>query len=67
MAVRRMLHTDVVQSDAFLDLPFSAQMLYVQLTMEADDDGFVNGPDRIQKFIGARKTDLKLLEEKHRF
>lgn len=39
---RRMFHSDIVESDAFLDLPFSAQALYLHLGMAADDDGFVN-------------------------
>ena len=64
MAVRRMLHAGILNSDAFLSLPFSAQMLYVQITMAADDDGFYNGASRLQRLIGARRIDLKLLAEK---
>ena len=64
MAVRRMLHKEVVGSDAFQELPFSAQMLYVQITMAADDDGFCNGAGRLARLIGAGQKDLKLLVEK---
>ena len=39
MAERRMFHTTVVESDAFLDLPLQAQALYFHLGMHADDDG----------------------------
>lgn len=47
MASRRMLHTDIIQSDSFLDMPFSAQMLYVQINQSADDDGFCNSARRL--------------------
>lgn len=53
MAERRMFHTIVVESDAFLDLPHQAQLLYFHLGMHADDDGFINGPKQI-----ARKTHI---------
>ena len=39
MVERRMFHTAVVESDAFLDLPPGAQALYFHLGMHADDDG----------------------------
>ena len=51
----------ITQSDAFLDMPLSAQCLYFHLNMEADDDGFVNSPRKIQRLIGAKDDDLKLL------
>lgn len=51
----------IIDSDAFLDMPMSAQALYFHLSMRADDDGFVNNPKRIQKMIGASGDDLKLL------
>ena len=63
MASRRMLHGQILSSDSFLSLPFSAQMLYIQICMAADDDGFYNGPERMQRFIGAKKKDLTLLIE----
>ena len=64
MAVRRMLHSRILGSDRFQEMPFGAQMLYVQITMACDDDGFFNGADRLRRFIGAKKSDLKLLIEK---
>lgn len=64
MALRRMLHRDVIQSDSFMDLPFSAQMLYVQILLASDDDGFFNGAKRTARFIGAEARDLELLVEK---
>ena len=64
MASRRMMSLAILDSDEYLDLPFSAQQLYVQLCVRADDDGFVGAPRRIQRLIGARESDLSLLIEK---
>ena len=61
MAERRMFHTAVVESDAFLDLPVGAQALYFHIGMHADDDGFVNGPKQITRTIGAAESDLQAL------
>lgn len=51
----------IIDSDAFLDMPLSAQALYFHLNMRADDDGFINNPKRIQRTVGASEDDLKLL------
>ena len=61
MATRRMFTEKIVESDAFTDMPLSAQALYFHLNMEADDDGFVNNPKRISRSLGASEDDLKLL------
>ena len=64
MAEKRMFTKKVTESDAFLDLPLSAQALYFHLNMNADDDGFVNNPKMIARIIGAKADDLKMLEDK---
>jgi hypothetical protein len=51
----------IIDSDAFLDMPLSAQCLYFHLSMRADDDGFINNPKKIQRVIGATDDDLRLL------
>lgn len=51
----------IIDSDAFLDMSTSAQALYFHLAMRADDDGFVNNPKKIQKFVGASDDDVKIL------
>ena len=51
----------IIDSDAFLDMPLSAQALYFHLSMRADDDGFINNPKKIQRMIGASDDDCKLL------
>ena len=61
MAERRMFAKTIIDSDSFLDMPLSAQALYMHLSMRADDDGFVNNPKRIQRMIGASEDDLRLL------
>ena len=61
MAERRMFAKTIVDSDAFLDMPLSAQALYFHLSMRADDDGFVNNPKKIQRMIWASDDDYKLL------
>lgn len=42
-------------------MPSSTQMLYFHLSMNADDDGFVNNPKKIQRMCGASDDDFKLL------
>ena len=61
MANKRMINASVVSNDLFVDMPLSAQCLYFHLNVNADDDGFVDSPKRIQRSIGACDDDLKLL------
>lgn len=61
MANKRMFCIDIVNSDAFLDMPLSAQALYFHLGMRADDDGFIGNPKSIQRLAGASQDDLMLL------
>lgn len=61
MAQRRMFSMQIVDTDAFMDMPLSSQALYFHLGMRADDDGFVSNARRIQRLIGAADDDLKLL------
>lgn len=61
MAERRMFAKKITESDAFLDMPSSTQMFYFHLSMNADDDGFVNNPKKIQRMCGASDDDFKLL------
>lgn len=61
MAQRRMFSLKVVDTDAFMDMPLSAQALYFHLGMRADDDGFVSNARRIQRVVGASDDDFKIL------
>lgn len=64
MAERRMFSKGIVSTDFFLEMPLSSQALYFHLGLEADDDGFVSSPKKIQKSIGAADDDFKLLISK---
>ena len=55
----------IIDSDAFIEMPISARLLYYDLSMRADDDGFLNNPKKIQRMIGCSEDDLKLLIAKN--
>ena len=61
MAERRMFAKTIIDSDAFLDMSVTARLLYYDLAMRADDDGFVNSPKKIMRMIGASEDDLRML------
>lgn len=54
----------IIDSAAFLDMPLSAQCLYFHMIIRADDDYFVENPQKIMKTIKASEDDLNLLKEK---
>lgn len=64
MANRRMFLKEIVESDPFVTMPPSAQALYFHLCMNADDDGFLNSPIKIQRGMGANEEDLSILKER---
>ena len=61
MAEKRMFAKSIIDSDIFIDMPTSARLLYYDLSMRADDDGFVNSPKKIIRMTGASDDDLKIL------
>ena len=61
MAKKRMFRLDVLETDAFMDMPLTTQALYFHLNLRADDDGFVANPKMITRNIGASMDDLNLL------
>lgn len=61
MAERRMFAKTIIDSDNFLDMPMSSQLLYFHLSMRADDDGFVNSPKKIMRVIGSTVDDMNIL------
>ena len=61
MAERRMVAKSIVDSDSFIDLPNSARLLYYDLLIRADDDGFINSPNKIMRMTGASQDDLTIL------
>ena len=61
MAQRRMFSNTITDSDLFMDMPKSAQLLYFHLNMHADDDGFVGNTKSIMLMTGSSDDDLKIL------
>lgn len=61
MANRRMFSMKIIDTDAFLDMPVSAQNLYFHLCMRADDDGFVSNPKKVMRMVGSTDDDYKIL------
>jgi len=51
----------IVDTDAFLDMPSSSQLLYFHLVMRTDDDGFVASPKKIMRILGSQEDDYKVL------
>lgn len=64
MAQRRMFSKQITDTDAFLDMPATAQNLYFHLNMHADDDGFLGNAKTIRRMVGASEDDLKILVAK---
>jgi len=65
MASKRMFRIDLVTSDAFLDMPLTAQGLFFHLCIRADDDGFVDCANKTVRECQASKEDLQILIDKH--
>jgi len=64
MAERRMFAKTIIDSDAFIEMPQSTQLLYFHLSMRADDDGFINNPKSIMRNVGCKDDDIKILISK---
>ena len=56
-----MFSLSVVDTDKFLQMPISARLLYYELGMRADDDGFVDNLQKILLFTGLKDDDVKIL------
>ena len=61
MAKKRMFSLDIIDTDLFLEMPQTSRLLYYELCMRADDDGFVGSPKKIQKMVGCSEDDFKVL------
>lgn len=64
MANKRMFALDVIDIDRFCDMPISARLLYYELGMRGDDEGFVQNPKKIMLTTGTTADDLKILAAK---
>lgn len=61
MAKRRMFSMKIVDTDAFCEMPTSAQNLYFHIGMRADDDGFYAGVRGLMAKIHSTADDLNIL------
>ena len=61
MAQRRMFNKSITNSSKFLKMPMSSRLLYYDLGMNADDDGFVEH-FMVLRMTGATQQDLGVLE-----
>ena len=61
MAQRRMFNKTITNADNFLEMPQTSQNLYFHLSMNADDDGFVDNWKSIMRMTGNKEDDLKVL------
>ena len=64
MANKRMFALDVIDTDRFCEMPVSARLLYYELGMRGDDEGFVQNPKKIMLTTGTTVDDLKVLAAK---
>lgn len=64
MAQKRMFDKTITNADDFLEMPTSSQVLYFHLSMNADDDGFINNWKSIMRMTGTKEDDLKVLVAK---
>lgn len=58
MASKRMFSKDIVDTDEFITLSHSAQVLYFHLSMNADDDGFVSNVLKTIRVLQCSQQDL---------
>lgn len=65
MANKRMFAIAIVNSDAFVEMPVTARLLYYDLAVRADDDGFVDSPKMIMRIVGANDNDLDTLIDRN--
>ena len=61
MADKRMFSRTLLSGDNFVTMPLSAQALYFHLSLNADDEGFVNNPRAVMRLIGARSNSVQAL------
>lgn len=58
-----MFSLNVIDTDAFMGMTQGSRLLYYELCMRADDDGFVASPRKIMRMVGCCERDLNTLIE----
>ena len=57
---KEMLKT-ITSTDSFLELPIRAQVLFCQLVLNSDDEGYVLNATAIKRMVKASEKDCNLL------
>ena len=55
------MNLKLVDTDLFCDMPQSSRLLYYELLIRADDDGFVSSPKKIATMVGCPGDAIKIL------
>lgn len=58
MSERRMFSRTVLESDSFIELSTTAQILYIYLCLSADDDGAVSNPKTVARTVCSDIRDM---------
>lgn len=58
MSERRMFSRTVLESDSFIELSTTAQILYIYLCLSADDDGAVSNPKTVARTVCSGIRDM---------
>lgn len=56
-----MMSKKIIDSDLFMDMPPSSQVLYFHLLLRADDEGFVGNTRNIMRLTNSTTDDYKIL------
>lgn len=64
MAERRMFTKSIIRSAHFMHLPIITQFLYLQMLLDADDDGFISNPDLEVTIAKCAPENLQTLIDK---
>ena len=56
-----MFPNEICETDAFLDLPATARLLYYDLSVRADGNGVVKCPRAVARVTGASMGDMEVL------
>ena len=63
MASKRMIAKEILESDEFTSMSADARLLYIYMTVYADDDGIVDNPRNLVRMVQAADGDVKQLIE----
>lgn len=56
-----MISVDVLGTDRYVRLPYSSQAIYVQMILNADDDGFVDNVESIMRILAVERRFYRIL------